>query len=132
MNRTVVAIAVRNGQIDGSGKQQAVIGLRIEHVRHQHVARVGAQADDDRLIGRVLPERLAAGDGRRTREVAVRRRRARGPFERAGVPRIVGAATLAARARESRRRRRSATAHAISAAPALASRFSVPQPIAAG
>ncbi len=57
---------------------------------HQHVADVDAQADDDGLIGRILPERLASGDGRRLEEVAVRRRRAGRPLERAGIPWIVG------------------------------------------
>ena len=109
-----------------------MIGLGVEHVRDEHVAHVGAQADDDRLIRRVVPQRLAAGDRRRPQEVAVRRRRAGRPFERAGAPRVVAGASAPARSARSASTMNSTTPHAISSAPTLASRFSVPQPIAAG
>ena len=110
-----------------------MIRLRIEHVRHEHVARVVPQADDDRLIGRVLPQRVAPGDRGRQRKVA--RSAAASVVAHSSVPASQGlSAATHARPQRSHARRTgtAATPHAINAAPTLASRFSVPQPMAAG
>ena len=45
-------------------------------------------ADDLRLIGRCIPQRVRSTDDREAHEVVVRRRRRRSPFERVGAPRI--------------------------------------------
>ena len=50
--------------------------------------RASVQANDDRLIRRGIPERLAAVDGWQVQEVVGRRRRCGSPLERASVPRI--------------------------------------------
>src|SRR6185369_12503626 len=39
-------------------KHQAMVGLGVEHVRHQYVARVRAQPNNHGLIGWVFPDRL--------------------------------------------------------------------------
>src|SRR4051812_25719539 len=70
-------------------KLETMIRLGIENVRNQYVAHIRPEPDDHGLIRFVVPDRLASADGSRADEIAVRRRRTGGPFERARAPWVV-------------------------------------------
>ena len=127
----VTAIAVRNGQTDGSGNSRRWSGSASSTCVTRTSRASCTQANHDRLIGRILPERLASGDGGQAWKIAVRRRRTRRPLEGAGIPRIVGG-DGACHERAYGIDDESRTAQAMTAAPTLAIMFRLPQSIAAG
>ncbi len=66
-----------------------MLRIGIEAMGHQRFAYIVAQPNDDGLIGRILPQRIPATDGRQMKKVVGRRRRRHGPLEAGVSPGIV-------------------------------------------
>src|SRR5687768_10207696 len=84
----------------GSWKLFDVVRLTVQHLCDQHLTHVTSQPNDNGLIGRLSPQRVAPRDRRYVQEVVTRWRRRCGPLECACVPGIVpgdGAALQAAK-----------------------------------
>ena len=88
MNDPPTPRASSGGQIESGGEGVAQVGEGLVRRRDEHVAGVGAQAGDDRRVGRVFPQRVVAANRRRVEETVARRRGGHRPFERPRAPGI--------------------------------------------